>query len=101
MNYAKAHGLRSGENPAAWKGHLALILPKRQKAARGHHKAVPYRDVPAFIAKLRESETIPSLALEFVILTAAVRRGSWCTWGEIDLEAKVWVVPGIVPLSER
>jgi hypothetical protein len=26
LDFAKAHGWRSGENPAAWRGHLALIL---------------------------------------------------------------------------
>jgi hypothetical protein len=39
LNFAKAHKLRGGENPAAWRGHLALILPKRQKPTRGHHAA--------------------------------------------------------------
>jgi hypothetical protein len=46
LDYAKAHGLRSGENPAAWRGHLALILPKRQKLFRGHHAAMPYGGLP-------------------------------------------------------
>jgi hypothetical protein len=46
LNFAKAHKLRSGENPAAWRGHLALILPKRQKLSRGHYAAMPYCDVP-------------------------------------------------------
>ena len=40
LDYAKANGLRSGENPASWRGHLALILPKRQKLSRGHHQAM-------------------------------------------------------------
>jgi integrase len=65
LDYAKANGLRSGENPAAWRGHLALILPKRQKLSRGHHAALPYADLPEFIAKLRETESIHALALEF------------------------------------
>src|SRR6202140_3945999 len=51
LDYGKANGLRSGENPAAWRGHLALILPKRQKLSRGHHAAMPYGDLPEFIAK--------------------------------------------------
>jgi integrase len=111
LDYAKANGLRSGENPAAWRGHLALILPKRQKLSRGHHAALPYPDIPGFIAKLREVESIPPLALEFLILTAA-RSGEVlsATWEEIDIAAQVWVIPASrmkagrehrVPLSAR
>jgi Arm DNA-binding domain len=71
LDFAKAHGWRSGENPAAWRGHLALILPKRQKLSRGHFAAMPYPEVPEFIATLREREAMAALALEFLILTAA------------------------------
>src|SRR3984893_3360509 len=77
LDYAKAHGLRSGENPAAWRGHLALILPKRQKLSRSHHAALPYHEIPAFVAKLWERDSIPALALEFVILGGTRRRGAW------------------------
>jgi hypothetical protein len=35
LDAAKAAGLRSGENPARWKGHLAFLLPRRPKLARG------------------------------------------------------------------
>jgi integrase len=111
LDYAKAHGLRTGENPAAWRGHLALILPKRQKLSRGHHAAMPYAEVPAFIGKLREVESIPALALEFLILTAA-RSGEvlGARWDEIDFGAQVWVIPASrmkagrehrIPLSAR
>jgi integrase len=111
LDYAKAHGLRTGENPAAWRGHLALILPRRQKLSRGHHAAMPYGDLPEFIAKLRVTESIHALALEFLILTAG-RAGEvlGATWDEIDIDAKVWVIPASrmkagrehrVPLSAR
>jgi integrase len=111
LDYAKAHGLRSGENPAAWRGHLALILPRRQKLSRGHHAAMPYGDLPEFIAKLRATKSIHALALEFLILTAG-RAGEvlGATWDEIDFDAKVWVIPASrmksghehrVPLSSR
>ena len=43
-------------NPARWKGHLELLLPKRAKLTHGHHPAMPYADVPAFVASLRASE---------------------------------------------
>jgi integrase len=111
LDAAKAHGLRCGENPAAWRGHLALILPRRQKLSRSHHAAMPYRDLPEFIGRLRERESIHALALELVILTAA-RSGEvlGARWPEFDLEGKVWTIPasrmkaGIthrVPLSSR
>jgi integrase len=111
LDYAKAHGLRSGENPAAWRGHLASILPKRQKLFRGHHAAMAYGDLPEFIAKLHDAETIHALALEFLILTAG-RAGEvlGATWTEIELAGKVWVIPASrmkagrehrVPLSPR
>ncbi len=111
LDYAKAHGIRSGENPAAWRNHLALILPKRPKLSRGHHAAMPYGDLPEFIARLRDTETIHALALEFLILTAG-RSGEilGAMWDEIDIDAQVWVIPASrmkaghehrVPLSPR
>ena len=86
LDYAKANGLRSGENTAAWRGQLALILPKRQKLSRGHHQAMTYPDIPEFLGKLRESGSIQALALEFLILTAA-RSGEvlGARWAEFDL----------------
>ena len=111
LDAAKAKGFRSGENPAAWRGHLSHLLPKRQKLTRGHHAALPYGKVPAFLTELRQREAVAALALEFAIMTAA-RSGEarGATWGEMDLEQKVWTVPASrmkagrdhrVPLSER
>lgn len=94
LDAAKAKGHRSGENPAMWRGHLDKLLPKRQKLTRGHHAAMPYADVPAFIGQLRERPAISARALEFTILTAA-RSGETflATWKEFDLKSGVWVVP--------
>ncbi|UYT56166.1 integrase arm-type DNA-binding domain-containing protein [Brucella sp. MAB-22] len=93
LNAAKAKGHRSGENPAMWRGHLANLLPKRQKLQRGHHAAMPFEDVPAFLAGLRDRPATAARALEFTILTAA-RSGEvyGATWSEIDLKAQVWTV---------
>ncbi len=71
LDGAKARGHRSGENPARWRGHLDKLLPKRAKLTRGHHAAMPFDDVPGFVAKLRQQEGIGARALEFLILTAA------------------------------
>lgn len=111
LDGAKAKGLRTGENPARWRGHLDHLLPKRQKLARGHHAAVPFGEVPVFVAALREREAVAALALEFLILNAS-RTGEviGATWPEIDIKAAVWTVPAHrmkagkehrVPLSTR
>lgn len=111
LDAAKAKGLRSGENPARWRGHLDQLLPKQQRLSRGHHAALSYNDLPKFMADLRNRDATAGLALEFAILTAA-RSGEVinATWGEIDLETGVWTIPANrmkagkehrVPLSKR
>ncbi|MGX5718571.1 tyrosine-type recombinase/integrase [Shinella zoogloeoides] len=93
LDAAKVRGHRSGENPALWRGHLDKLLPKRRKLTRGHHAAMPYGDVPAFVADLRKREAMAARALEFTILTAA-RSGETfgATWKEIDLKAALWTI---------
>jgi hypothetical protein len=72
LNRAKVLKLGSGENPATWRGNLDGLLPKAAKlSARSNHAAMPYTAVAAFVAKLRERETIATAAFEFLILTAA------------------------------
>lgn len=102
LDAAKAKRLRSGENPAAWRGHLSHWLPKRQKLTRGHHAAMPYVDVPVFIAKLREREGDAAQALELCILTAT-RSGEvlGTRWSEIDFKSKVWAIPASRMKSSR
>ncbi|MFG1418908.1 integrase arm-type DNA-binding domain-containing protein [Xanthobacter sp. V0B-10] len=94
LDAAKAQGLRSGENPARWKGHLDHLLPPRQKLQRGHHEAMPYGDLPAFVKRLQLVRGMSSFALEFLILTAA-RSGEvrGARWDEIDLKEEIWTVP--------
>lgn len=111
LDAAKAKGLRAGENPARWRGHLNQLLPKRQRLRRGHHAALPYDLMPEFIADLRTRSAVAARALEFLILTGA-RSGEvlGATWDEIDLQKEVWTVPADrmkagrehrVPLSGR
>jgi integrase len=111
LDSAKARGYRSGENPARWRGHIAQILPARSRLTRGHHKALGYEALPAFVRALRARDAVAALALEFTILTAA-RSGEaiGATWDEVDLEKEVWTVPASrmkagkehrVPLSTR
>jgi integrase len=111
LDAAKARGLREGDNPAGWKGGLKDLLPKPKKLQKKHYPAMPYRDVPAFVASLRQREGFSALALEFIILTAArsqeVRE---MTWAEVDFRARVWTLAPErmkagkqhqVPLSDR
>jgi integrase len=94
LDAAKAKGWRLGENPARWRGHLALLLPKRQKLQRGHHAAMPFADAPAFFADLKGRPAVAARGLEWTILAAA-RTGetTGATFREIDFAAKVWTVP--------
>ena len=95
IDWATTRGYRTGENPARWRGHLENLLPQKSKVARvEHHAALPYKDLPAFMANLRQFEGIPARALEFAILVAA-RTGEviGAKWSEIDLEARLWTVP--------
>jgi integrase len=111
LDAAKVRGLRSRDsvNPATWRGHLALLMPAQSRLARGHHPALPWKEVPAFMSALRVRTAIAARCLEFVILTAA-RSGEalGATWQEIDWKEKVWTVPAtrmkagvehVVPLS--
>ncbi|WP_036284057.1 site-specific integrase [Methylocystis sp. ATCC 49242] len=91
---ARGHIPRNEANPARWRGHLDKLLPKRQKLTRGHHAAMPYAEVPGFVASLRERDALAAMALEFCILTAT-RTGEvlGARWSEIDMAGKVWTVP--------
>lgn len=111
LDAAKVRGLRTGENPARWRGHLDKILPRRAQLSRGHHAAMPYQDLPTFLAELRGRKAIAALALEFTILAAA-RTGEVirARRSEVDWERGIWTVPSShmkakvehrVPLSER
>ena len=103
LDAAKAKGLRTGENPARMRGHLEHLLPKRSKVAVKHHAALPYAEMPEFMAGLRKREGVAAKALEFAILTAA-RSGEvrGMTWGEVDLATRLWTVPaGRMKASEQ
>jgi integrase len=112
LSWAKVRGLRSGENPAAWRGHLDQLLPRRSKVQTvQHHPALPYRAVPDFMMKLRARKSMSARALEFTILTAArTREAIGARFAEFDLSNALWCIPAErmkagqehrVPLCER
>ena len=94
LDAAKVKGLRTGENPARWRGQLDHILPRHTKSTDDHHNAMPYGEVPAFLASLEQKRGFSVLALRFAILTAA-RTGEviGARWEEIDMEAGLWTIP--------
>ena len=109
MKWAVAKGHRA-DDPAG--AAIDSVLPRGGGEVR-HHRALPYREVAPALATVKASNAwaCTKLAIEFLALTAA-RSGEvrLATWGEVDLAARVWTVPGErtktgrehrVPLSAR
>jgi len=95
LDYASALGIREGDNPARWRGHLDNLLPKPTKVrAVQHHPALPHADISEFMSALSTRKGVSARALTFTILTAA-RSGETrgMTWAEVDLDNGVWTIP--------
>jgi len=103
LGWATVSKYRQGDNPARWRGHLDNLLadPSRNKRTV-HHPALPWQEVGAFMASLREQEGIAAKAVEFAILTAC-RSGEvrGATWAEFDLDAALWVIPAVRMKAKR
>ncbi len=108
LDAAKAMGLREGENPARWRGHLDRLLPRPKKLIRGHHPSIPYADAPAVMKELARHQGFGARALEWTIYSVA-REGMTlgARWSEIKTD---WHVPGsrmkggkdfVVPITPR
>jgi integrase len=113
LDFARAKGMRTGDNPASWRGMHEYRFARVRKENRGQYVALPYEQMPAFMRDLRQRQGrgVGSVALEFTILTVA-RTGEalGMKWEEIDWDPRVWVVPAErmkagkaheVPLSNR
>jgi integrase len=101
-------GHRTAINPARWRDHLENLLPTPRKSDE-HHAALPYIEIPNFIAKLKEMDCVSALALEFVILNAS-RTGEVIGAKRNELLNDLWTVPASrmkggrshqVPLGKR
>ncbi len=92
LDYATANGFRTGDNPAR---ALLAALPKPSKVHKIEHlAALPWQDVPAFMADLRQQKSKIARCLEFIVLTATRRaEATGATWVEIDLKSKTWTIP--------
>jgi len=79
LSAAKARGLRTGENPAACRGHPDALLPMIRNRMRVEHPAaMAWQEPPAFMSELRKQSSMSACALQFTIMTA-------CRTGEVIL----------------
>jgi integrase len=109
LDYAKARGLREGENPARWKGGLDHLLPAAGKVRRvKHHEALPVEAVSGVVRKLEKRSGAAALAVRFIMLTAcraseAVgdNRAVGATWDQIDVGRAIWTKPSSRMKAER
>jgi integrase len=89
LDWARAHGYRTGENPAAWKGNLDAILPSTKKIATAgveHHQVMPFAEVPALMERLRASDNRMATVVELLVLTATrVSEALGMHWEEVNL----------------
>ena len=109
FDWCKANGYCSGDNPTQG---ITKVLPKH-RAAKVHHAALPYAEVPVFLSALRESDASALVKLGFELTVLCATRTSEtlsATWSEVDLSGKTWTIPGDrmkdgvahrIPLSPR
>jgi len=101
LNAAKADGMRSGENPALWRGHLDMKLAKKRKKG-GRFASMDYHDVPAFMVELRKQEGVGARALEFLILNAnRTQEVSSAPWSEFSQVEPTWTIVAARMKAER
>lgn len=96
LGWATVRGLRTGDNPARWRGHLDTLLAKPSTLKNVEHMAaLPHAEINGFLTQLRRVEGLGAKALELQILTA-MRPGAaaGARWEEFDLENKLWTIPG-------
>jgi len=114
LDAAKSRGLRDGENPARWRGHLSNLLSrieKKKARKRQHFAAMPWQEVPALMARLQANNEPASLAAQLLILTSArAHMVKLARWDEFDLDAGTWSLPDermkmriafVIPLSDQ
>ena len=111
FDYASAHGWCDGVNPARWAGHFKEVMVSDRNSRKANFPAMPYNEVPEFVAQLRQQETVAALGLEFLILTATRSSETLnAQWSEIDFETSTWRIgsermksgrPHDIPLTDQ
>lgn len=100
IDWATNNEYRDGENPA--RRNLFATSKKAEKRRVQHHAALPYEELPDFMASLEAQDGNGALALQFAILTAGrTSEVIETTWNEIDLEETLWTIPAERMKSER
>ncbi|MCJ2182465.1 site-specific integrase [Novosphingobium sp. 1949] len=94
LGAATVLGLRSGHNPAAWRGNLEHVLGRHRKGTKRHQPAMPYAAVPSFLSNLNGQDGLAARALELLIHTASrTSEVLNARWSEFDLEQRIWTIP--------
>lgn len=110
LDWAKAQDYRTGDNPAAWRGHLEALLPAPGKVQKiEHHPALPWAQIGAFMCDLQAMPGSAALATELIVLTACrTSEALNSQWAEFDLDGALWTIPAarmksgkehVIPLS--
>jgi integrase len=95
LDASRARELRSGENPARWRGHLDKLLPRRTHTVRPM-ESMPYQLIPDFMRQLDAVDGTAARCLELIILTALrTNEATHARWEEFDFEERIWTVPGL------
>jgi integrase len=95
LNAAKVEGLRTGENPALWRGHLDQILARRSKRDVQHHRALPYAEMPKFWRSLAGDTSEAARMLRWIILTACRFNEAYEMDQGAEVKGDLWTVPAI------
>jgi integrase len=101
LNAAKAEGLRTGENPALWRGHLDQVLARRKKSEVKHHPALPYEEIPEFWKSLAGETSDAARMLRWIILTACRFNEAADMDPAAEVKSDLWTIPAIRMKGER
>jgi integrase len=111
LDWATVHGYRAGDNPARWETLGKVLATGGDISAVVHHPALPYADVPPFVAQLSQQPGVPPRAFEMIILCASrTSEVLKARWSEFDFENRIWTIPAPrmkerkehrVPLTDR
>ncbi len=101
LNAAKAEGLRTGENPALWRGHLDQVLARRRKSDVKHHPALPYEEMPQFWRSLEGDPSDAARMLRWIILTACRFNEAADMDSAAEVKGELWAIPATRMKAER